>query len=55
MDQAERLEAAVMLLIEHYSLPIGEVRALLYEEDYPPLEEGDLGSREWVLMDGGRW
>lgn len=47
----ERLREAVALLIEYYNLPLNEVRDLLYEEDYPPLEPGDLGAYETAIFE----
>lgn len=44
--QIERLQEAIALILDTYTLPLQEIKALLYAEDYPPLEEGDLGIYE---------
>lgn len=45
-QQIERLQEAIALILDSYTLPLQEIKALLYAEDYPPLEEGDLGDYE---------
>ena len=45
-QQIERLQEAIALILDTYTLPLQEIKALLYAEDYPPLEEGDLGDYE---------
>ncbi len=39
----ERLREAIANLVDYYGLPKSEVYDMLYSDDYPPLESGDLG------------
>lgn len=47
----ERLQEGIIRLIDHYDLPLGEVMAMLFDEDYPPLIPGDLGDYEAQLTE----
>lgn len=54
-DQVERLQNGYSAMIEVFNLPIEEVRALLFEEDYPPLDSGDLGVLEEEMFREIEW
>lgn len=46
----ERLQEAIVRLLDHYDLPLTEALDLLFNEDYPPLIDGDLGVYEEELF-----
>lgn len=54
-EKIERLQEGYKELIEVFNLPIEEVRALLFEEDYPPLDPGDLGVLEEEMFRELEW
>lgn len=45
----DRLQQGIFRLIEKYELPIQEAIDVLLNEDYPPLEDGDLGDVIFLL------